>query len=69
MNEFQIFVDWAFKGMIGGALYLGLVSFKRMTEAVEALNVKIAVLIERTEHHAKTIERHDERISNIEKKV
>ena len=63
--DFALFIDWAFKAIIGGVLYVGLGSFRRMTDSVEALNVKIAVLIERTENHSKAIEKHDERISEI----
>lgn len=63
------FIDWTFKAIISGGLIIGVNIINRLTTSVESLNVKIAVLIERTENHAKVIEKHDERISEIEKKV
>ena len=69
MSDHQVFVEWAFKVLLAGGLTYGLTLIGRLTASIEALNVKIAVLIERTETHAKTIEKHDERISEIERKV
>lgn len=66
MTEHQLFIDWAFKALLMGGLAYGLALIGRLTTSVEALNIKIAVLIERTENHAKEIERHDERLSKIE---
>jgi hypothetical protein len=69
VSEHQLFIEWAFKGLLAGGLAYGLTLINRLTTSIESLNIKIAVLIERTENHAKTIEKHDERISNIEKRV
>lgn len=69
MSEHQLFIEWGFKALLAGGLTYGLALIGRLTNSIEALNVKIAVLIERTDTHSKTIERHDERITEIERKV
>lgn len=71
---FAYFVQWAFYGLI---VYFAYDlkdtakelrdTIKTMGSSVESLNLKVAVVIEQTEGHKELLDRHDERIYNLER--
>lgn len=50
--DFTAFKDWVFLGLLSGGVGI-LYSLKN---GIEALNIKMAVIIERTSNHEKRIE-------------
>lgn len=67
-NNFQHFVEWCFYGVLGGASVYAVSILGSMKDSIDKLNEKIAVIIEKTQWHEKELERHNYRISNLEKK-
>jgi hypothetical protein len=57
------------KALNWGILSFGVRYLSSISKNLEKLNVKMAQLFERTQHHERTLERHDERISDIERAV
>lgn len=56
--DFAAFKDWALLGLLGGGVYI----LWQLKDAVSALNIQVAVIIERTSSHEK-------RIENLEAKI
>ena len=66
MLEYSQIVTWVFYAMatvIGGGV---LNILRKLTSSVEELNIKMAVLIEKTAYHEKELEKHDNRIGALE---
>lgn len=60
--EFSQFVQWAFYGLISGcAVYLTSV-LSGLKNSVDELNIKIAIVIEKTNAHEKRIEKIEDKI-------
>lgn len=66
-------ITWAFEGMItGGAVYAASAvkdikkTFGKVQVSIETLNQNVAVIIEKTTWHEKTLEKHDERLRELE---
>jgi hypothetical protein len=60
----ELLLLWAITGMLGAIVWMAremLSEFRRLRESVEALNVKIAVVITDLQHH-------EERITRLEDK-
>jgi len=55
-------LDWGILGF--GVKYLATIS-----GSLNKLNQKIAVLFERTDGHERTLEKHDERITHVERHI
>jgi hypothetical protein len=62
-------IDWQAVGKIfdWGLLGFGVKYLASMSGNLAKLNQKIAVLFERAETHEKVIEKHDERITHVER--
>lgn len=56
----QDLMDWAFKAMTSGALTCAVYILWGLKNSVESLNVKVAVIIDRVEHHEKRLDRLEE---------
>lgn len=67
--EFMEFVSYVFYGILGSSAVLSVNILTRLSRAVEDLNVKLAVLIEKTAGHEKWLEKHDVEISNIKERA
>lgn len=74
--EWQQFVGWGFQSMIaGGVIFtvtrataaLSQISDRmdRISDSVDSLNVQMAVIIERDQHHTKILERHESELKNL----
>jgi len=74
--EFKEFISWLFYGGMGAiALYISS-SIAKMRSSIEHLNITFSVEIEKLsnvkaiiEKHERTIERHSDRILELEKKM
>lgn len=64
---FAYFVQWGFYGLLLYFAYDIKTTIKNMGTSVESLNLKVAVVIEQTENHKELLDRHDERIYNLER--
>lgn len=67
-------ISWVIQGGFGVIASIGLYLFKgvkseiaKMRETTEKLNTQVAIVIERTTWHAKEIEKHERRLSSLEK--
>lgn len=67
--EFMEFVSYVFYGILGSSAVLSVNILTRLSRAVEDLNVKLAVLIEKTAGHEKWLEKHDVEINNIKERA
>lgn len=61
-----IFLDWAFKAIISGAVVYAVRILSALQKSTENLNIRVAVVIEKVSGHDKTLDRHDERLQNLE---
>lgn len=59
-------IRWAFQGIATGAIVYGVKEMGRLRESIEKLNVSVAVVIEKVAGHEKILDRHDERILDLE---
>lgn len=64
--QFDQFVSWAFQASLTGAVIYGVTLLGRMRDSIDELNIKVAVIIERTASHEKTLDFHNDRITKIE---
>ena len=53
--------------LAGAGLYVMRDELHKLRESIEDLNGNMATLVERTMNHEKLLERHDERIGDLEK--
>jgi hypothetical protein len=60
--QFNDFIQWAFLGVISG----GVAILYAMKGTMNELNVKLAVFVERLEHHGELIDKIELRLSEIE---
>lgn len=65
--SFAYFIQWAFYGLIVYFAYDIKSTIKAMGTSVENLNLQIAVVIKQTENHKEMLDKHDERIYNLER--
>jgi hypothetical protein len=76
MLDFKEFIAWLFYGSMGGvAIYISS-SIAKMRSSIEHLNITFGVEIEKLsnvkhtiEKHERTLERHSDRILELEKKM
>jgi prefoldin subunit 5 len=66
--EWNVFIDWALKAVLGGVAFHGVHVLSEMKKSIDSLNNKMAKLIERTEWHSKEIDRIEARILRLEEK-
>jgi len=71
--ELSQLVTWIMEGIITtGAVYIASMvgdikrTFSELKDSVETLNKNVAVIIEKTAWHEKTLEKHDERLRGLE---
>ena len=64
--NFPQFVEWVFYGIIGGSSVYAVNVLSDLKSSIEKLNERVAVIIEKTAWHEKQLEKHDERINNLE---
>lgn len=61
-------LSWGFEAAIIGIFGWGVSEVGKIRASVEALNIGVAKVVERTETHGKEIDRHDDRIRQLELK-
>lgn len=66
MGEFPAFVYWAFLSILSGAAILTTKFLFDMKENIGSLNSKMAVILEKITYHEKEIQRHEDRIKELE---
>lgn len=59
-------IEWAFQGVITGAIIYGVAEMKGLRASIDSLNIQLARIIEKTSSHEKEIDKHDERIRALE---
>ena len=62
------FFQWGFELLIVGSAVVGVDSLKDLSKSINELNVKIGVVIERTDGQQKRLDNHEERIHVLETK-
>lgn len=65
---FNRIIEWSFFGMVSVIGTGFLRAMRKLNQGVSDLNAKIAAILEKTHHHERTLEKHDERITVIERK-
>lgn len=63
--EFNEFIQWAFLGVVTGGVWI----LYQMKSTMNELNIKLAVFVERLEHHQEKIDGMEFRLREIEKKA
>lgn len=66
MIDLTDMIDWALKALAMGIVGYGVKEIGRLRDSVERLNDRVATVIERTDHHGRQIEKHDERLRELE---
>lgn len=61
------FFDWALKAILVGSIAYGVRILSKLQNSTEELNVKVARVIEKISGHEKELDRHEERIRELEK--
>jgi hypothetical protein len=65
-HGFESFVQWAFQGILGVVAIYGVKVLADLNHSIQELNIKVAVIIQRTEWLEKGLEHHDDRLSKLE---
>lgn len=60
--NFNQFIEWAFLGLMSGGVFI----LWRMNISISELNSKIGVILERTDRHENQLDKHDQRIRDLE---
>lgn len=67
--HFIQFVNWVFYGVVGGGVFLGIKILSKVSDSIQSLNTKVAIVIEKTatneEQIAKALVKIDEQNSKI----
>jgi hypothetical protein len=66
--DFNQFVQWAFYGLLSGAVIVAVNILKHLSESVDKLNERVAIIIEKVSLHEKRLDKHEEKIEELEKK-
>jgi hypothetical protein len=64
--EFKDFIEWAFPALIAGAVIYGVDLLRQLKNSIDALNVNVGTLVERSAWHEKELEKLDARLSKLE---
>lgn len=67
--EFMDFVSYVFYGVIGSATLFAVNILSRLSRSIEDLNIKLAVMIEKTSGHEKWLEKHDSEIGTLRERA
>lgn len=67
--QFSEFMQYLFYSLLSFCAVYVTGTLSKLRESIDSLNAHIATLLEKTSWHEKQIERHDEKISNIEKHI
>ena len=62
--DFNAFINWAFLGLLTGSVII----LYGLKNSVDKLNERMAKVIEKMDWHERMLDRHDNRISDLEKK-
>lgn len=65
--NFSNFIEWAFQGLIAGAVVYGVNALSKLRDSIEELNSKIATILEKNIWHERALEDHDDRIRVLER--
>lgn len=66
--NFQIFVEWVFYGIVGGASVYGVAILAHLKNSIDNLNLQVATIIEKSNWFQKELDRLDGRVSRLEEK-
>jgi len=66
--QFPDFIVWAFCGLISGCAVYIASGFNRLNDSVKGLHETLARLLEKMEWHERELNKHEDRISELEKK-
>lgn len=66
MLKFEDFVGWGFQGLIAGVVTYGVAQLGGLRKSIEALNERVATVIEKTGWHERELERHENRLDRLE---
>lgn len=64
--ELAQMIEWGFKAVVSGGVIYGVRVISNLQKSIETLNIKVAVVVERTATHKEALIRHDERIKLLE---
>ena len=66
--EFSQFVQWAFYGLLSGSVVVAVSILRHLSESVDKLNERVAIIIEKVSSHEKRLDKHEEKLEELEKK-
>lgn len=66
MEDWNTFVDWASKAILGGICVYGVHILSQMKTSIDSLNVKVGQIILKNEYAARDIEKLEIRIDKLE---
>lgn len=66
MLQWSDMVDWAVKGLLGAVCIQAVRILSQMKVSIDALNKKVATIIERTSWHSKELDKLEKRIERLE---
>lgn len=66
LMSLQETIQYVFYGLISFIAAWGVAVLAGMKSSIETLNVKIAIVIERSDQHDKILDKHDSRLSKLE---
>lgn len=64
--NFQIFVEWVFYGIVGGACVYGVAILSHLKTSIDNLNLQVATIIEKSNWFQKELDRLDGRVTKLE---
>lgn len=59
-------IQYAFYALMSGVATYGVAVLSSMRTSIDTLNVKIAIVIERSDQHDKRLDKHDNRLEKLE---
>lgn len=59
-------IQYGFYGLMSFVATWGVAVLSNMKTSIDTLNIKLAIVIERSDHHDKMLDRHDTRLSKLE---
>ena len=69
MIEYNQFIQWLFFGVVGFAAIFSVRILSSLKDSVDNLNVKIAIIIEKTVWIEETLDRHQAEIEHLKKEA
>lgn len=67
--EFAQFIEWVFYGVVSGGVIIAVKILGDMTDSINQLNIKMAILIEKTSNHETELMKSHEVATDFNKRL